>query len=278
MARNIGSTKCVRCGSTPELVEKPRAITKQDCGLHYDDHAGLAVAYAVCPKCKAQYTAWVADIPMFTDPGETIRTPIEGVGFFDLSFRNSFNHIPGFGDLPEWNKQVTLEVPRQVAMSIQFLMAYTSCELVSRYVDDAQEFARHKMMFMEIIGSALGSTVEVPKEPTSVAEPPPFIVNHAGNFQSWIRRKRESKRQSESCCSEHEQTVCSDDTETVGVEFERLELSLMTHAILCYVHELTEQKRSAKDKDTREGLEQDITRLFSLNTKIIDEWNKANGE
>lgn len=105
MSRNLCSTTCYFCGSTPALDEAPRPITRDDCGRYFDGrfgHRGMIVANATC-VCGAEYLAYVDDraVPWLSGfhrqaSGEPPDT------HFDLSFRSAFNDEPGESDYPKF--------------------------------------------------------------------------------------------------------------------------------------------------------------------------------
>jgi len=99
MRRNLCSTECYFCGDEPKLVEKPRLITQRDAGRFFDEYAGMLVADAECPSCRAQYLAWV---DMRGCKYRTVDPYIHGDPYFDLSFRKTFNDEPACGDQPPW--------------------------------------------------------------------------------------------------------------------------------------------------------------------------------
>ena len=95
MSRNLASTNCDRCGATRIILdESPRLITRRDAGRYAEEYSGMKVANATCPRCQAQYLAWVSDCPHggWIDPDDA---------YFDLSYRSTFNDEPGMRDLPK---------------------------------------------------------------------------------------------------------------------------------------------------------------------------------
>lgn len=98
MSRNLGDTYCAFCGGRPTLVEEPRPVTEQDVFKHYyPEYAGMLVAHAECPDCGGKYLAWCHPPDRW---GTGILQRIDpDVGFFDLSFRASFNDEPAPSDL-----------------------------------------------------------------------------------------------------------------------------------------------------------------------------------
>lgn len=105
MSRNLGRTSCRFCGGAVTLLERPRAITRGDCGIYYDEHEGHSyqgaiVASAECVDCLAKYLAWV-DLTKCVGYGRhPYFAPSKDGAFFDLSFRSTFNDEPGEDDLP----------------------------------------------------------------------------------------------------------------------------------------------------------------------------------
>lgn len=86
MSRNLCRTDCARCGGDVRLSGIPYAYT-----LNGD--ASFTIADADCADCGAKYSAWIND----SYSKAQWRTP---EGFYDLSYRSSFNDEPGPGDLP----------------------------------------------------------------------------------------------------------------------------------------------------------------------------------
>ena len=108
MSRNLARTDCYFCPDTPTIQEQPRPITAADAGAYFDEYRGMLIANAECPLCEAKYLAWVDEHgreqrfswPPPSGPGE--------IGFFDLSFRSTFNDEPGVADLPRWEIKTTV--------------------------------------------------------------------------------------------------------------------------------------------------------------------------
>lgn len=95
MSRNLLQTRCERCGSRVRMTEPPREITPADAGRYFHDYKGMIVANAECSVCHARYLAWVKT----SSAMGWYQSAPEG-GFFDLSFRSTFNDEPGEEDLP----------------------------------------------------------------------------------------------------------------------------------------------------------------------------------
>jgi hypothetical protein len=110
MSRNLGQTNCRRCGSRVVI-----------CGPIYRRPAdarsspSMLVANADCTVCQARYTAWLGPSSEH-DYGASsqARDLIVQHGFYDLSYRDSFNDEPGDGDLPDVGK---IEVARVVTIN-----------------------------------------------------------------------------------------------------------------------------------------------------------------
>lgn len=104
MSRNLAMTCCDRCRApSVRLDEAPRLITVAEAGPYYNEYRSLKVANATCPRCQAQYLAWVSGLPHYycwVDPDD---------GYFDLSYRSTFNDEPGLDDLPKPNILVELD-------------------------------------------------------------------------------------------------------------------------------------------------------------------------
>lgn len=96
MSLNLCKTECDVCGSTVKITGVPYRVEKTD--LY---QAGRLVADAICTVCGAKYVAW-----MSARPGDVYgsrdsdRRQLMDHGFFDLSYRSTFNDEPGVEDLP----------------------------------------------------------------------------------------------------------------------------------------------------------------------------------
>lgn len=105
MSRNLGQVNCTFCHGVVVLVEKPRAITRDDCGALYDERNGFAykdavVANAECDECCAKYLAWIDFTKCIGYGRHSYFAPSKDRAFFDLSYRSTFNDEPGPEDLP----------------------------------------------------------------------------------------------------------------------------------------------------------------------------------
>lgn len=106
MSCNLGRVTCARCGTEVRAGGQSYRLP--------DDHgsmAGLLVVDAECPICQARYTAWLVE----RDPGSCRRAHTKediDRGFYELSFRSTFNDEPGPGDLPDVGKVEVLRVVR----------------------------------------------------------------------------------------------------------------------------------------------------------------------
>ena len=115
MARNLGQTSCARCGKAQVIkpTERPRPITQEEAGAYFDEYEGMLVAEAACWICGARYLAWVDERPrvrpsFYVGGVSTPRyaepvPPYTAGGYFDLSYRSTFNNEPGSADLPPWD-------------------------------------------------------------------------------------------------------------------------------------------------------------------------------
>lgn len=120
MSRNLGSTSCVQCpyDGPVELTESPLPVTCRTKlnpggdipnGIYKDYYEGMMVANAQCPKCEAQYLAWI------TYPGG-YRFRIEtdkSLPYLDLSFRSTFNDEPGEEDMARYEVTRTVIYERK---------------------------------------------------------------------------------------------------------------------------------------------------------------------
>lgn len=111
MSRNLCQTECDRCGHEPvRLEEPPRIIGEADAGRYANEYRrnGLMVANATCPVCDAQYLAWVTSAEGY-GARDMDRALARGIGYFDLSYRSTFNDEPGEQDLPKPSALVWLD-------------------------------------------------------------------------------------------------------------------------------------------------------------------------
>lgn len=115
MSRNLCSTTCDYCYAHVKLEESPRPITKEEAKGYFEEYEGMLVANAICEYCEAKYLAWVDETPrlIFRDRDRrykfwgthmvyTPQEPMPSIGYFDLSFRKSFNDEPAEEDLPKY--------------------------------------------------------------------------------------------------------------------------------------------------------------------------------
>lgn len=90
MSRNLCRLDCYICQAPVTMTGTPYRLP--------DDHihcAGLVVCDAECSACEARYTAWLGG------GSAPPRDPYRGdAGFYDLSFRSTFNDEPGTEDVP----------------------------------------------------------------------------------------------------------------------------------------------------------------------------------
>lgn len=106
MSRNLAQTVCYFCDGAVRLEEEGRPITKAEAGPYYETtggygFAGMVVANATCVDCEASYLAWI-DQSRCDGYGAHPQTDRQGLGFYDLSFRQTFNDEPGPLDMPKW--------------------------------------------------------------------------------------------------------------------------------------------------------------------------------
>jgi len=94
MSRNLGRTDCKYCPGEVVLVEEPRPLTPEQGGKY---HTGMLAANVECAACLAQYLAWCS-----SPPGSGRNVVLNDKGFYDLSFRHSFNDEPSDRDLPRY--------------------------------------------------------------------------------------------------------------------------------------------------------------------------------
>ncbi len=93
MSRNLCRTDCRTCESKVEI-----------CGIPYRGDGtyqeGLWIADAVCTVCGTKYTAWVGPTRDGYGARDLDRQLVRDHGFYDLSYRSTFNDEPGADDLP----------------------------------------------------------------------------------------------------------------------------------------------------------------------------------
>ena len=80
MSRNLARTDCLFCSGDVKIVGAQRPVTRDDCGVYYNEYAGMIVADAECVDCKAKYLAWVNRSCIF------MREVPEGQPFGDLCY------------------------------------------------------------------------------------------------------------------------------------------------------------------------------------------------
>lgn len=105
MSRNIGDICCKFCTGRVVLEELFRHITQEEANGYYRNYMNMPVANAHCDDCEAKYLAWGVSTGL-------VRR-IEEYGFFDLSFRSTFNDEPGPADMPKWKvtRGIVLKAP-----------------------------------------------------------------------------------------------------------------------------------------------------------------------
>lgn len=102
MSRNLCRTDCYYCAGQVVLDEPPRGITRKDCGAYMDHYEGMLVAHASCEDCKGKYLAWVTQPPKYRWRASANNER----GFYDLSFRSSFNDEDNPEDWPTYSIEV----------------------------------------------------------------------------------------------------------------------------------------------------------------------------
>lgn len=93
MSRNLCRTNCRTCESSVVICGIPYKGTG-----HYKD--GLWMADAICTICETKYTAWIGPSSESYGGREVDRNMVREHGFYDLSYRSTFNDEPGKEDLP----------------------------------------------------------------------------------------------------------------------------------------------------------------------------------
>lgn len=90
MSRNLARTTCRTCESEVKV-----------CGIPYKGaENGLWLANAECTACGTKYTAWIGPTLDGYGSREVDRNLVRDRGFYDLSYRSTFNDEPGEGDVP----------------------------------------------------------------------------------------------------------------------------------------------------------------------------------
>jgi hypothetical protein len=98
VSRNLLRTSCARCQGVVFLDEAARLITEEDAGCYFEEYEGMKVAAATCRWCGARYLAWVEASPKLAPQFRRSAEP--GLGFFDLSYRTTFDDEGSAKDLP----------------------------------------------------------------------------------------------------------------------------------------------------------------------------------
>lgn len=92
VSRNLGQITCDQCPSpVVYLLESPRPILEEEAAPYFREYEFMEVAKAVCPWCLAEYLAWVRWGKHGDEP--------TALGYFDLSYRSTFNDEPGDEDM-----------------------------------------------------------------------------------------------------------------------------------------------------------------------------------
>jgi len=99
MARNLCKTRCALCAGTVKVKGKAHKITPEEAGKYFSEYKGLTVAEAECKSCWASYLAWI----FFPDDDDRSAGEMSEEGFFDLSFKHTFNDEPSEKDFGTTN-------------------------------------------------------------------------------------------------------------------------------------------------------------------------------
>ena len=103
MSRNLCRTDCHRCSGEVRVVGIPYYLPQ----THFS-RPNMLAADAECVKCQTRYTAWMG--PTTKDKGDNYGARevdlllMTEFGFFDLSYRSTFNDEPGESDVPPFGK------------------------------------------------------------------------------------------------------------------------------------------------------------------------------
>lgn len=87
MSRNLCRTDCITCRGRVLLTGVPHPY-------EFNGRPGWVIADAECEDCGTKYSAWI------NAPGGSRGQPRTAYGFFDLSYRSTFNDEPGEDDVP----------------------------------------------------------------------------------------------------------------------------------------------------------------------------------
>jgi hypothetical protein len=93
MSRNLCRTNCRTCESEVIVCGVPY----RGSGLYQE---GMWIADAICTVCETKYTAWIGPSQGSYGGRECDRRLLADHGFYDLSYRSTFNDEPGTDDLP----------------------------------------------------------------------------------------------------------------------------------------------------------------------------------
>lgn len=102
MSRNLCRINCRTCNGKVVLSGIPYQLAPK----HGPYCHGLWVADATCKECGTKYTAWIGPS---TDSYGWRAIDLQSVahfGFYDLSYRGTFNDEPGEDDVPKEKVQV----------------------------------------------------------------------------------------------------------------------------------------------------------------------------
>lgn len=95
MSRNLCRTDCVHCKNSDFELGKSYPVA--------DDHpynSGMVVSNATCKTCGTKYIAWIGPTSDGYGARDCDRYLIREHGFYDLSYRSTFDDEPGDDDIP----------------------------------------------------------------------------------------------------------------------------------------------------------------------------------
>lgn len=102
MSRNLACVDCDQCHAEVNLTGKPYPFAR-----NWPEYDGMIIADAECSECRTRYTAWIGR------PYPAGMNNLRERGFYDLSYRSTFNDEPGDSDLPPFGVDY-LSITREI--------------------------------------------------------------------------------------------------------------------------------------------------------------------
>lgn len=157
MSRNLGRVDCARCEEKVVLTSGWRVKSDPQPGVN-----GMTVADAECQTCHARYTAWIKPSPEEYNYGsrQFDLNQVAEYGFYDLSYRSTFNDEAGPDDLPPW----TAPTPRRLltrADAVKATSLYEQLDLVNQKIKNHAKDADAGKIY---IGGIFSTEVKVSVE------------------------------------------------------------------------------------------------------------------